>query len=164
MNHRPSPAPPDTRSVAVNLVAIGLLVAQYLLGMAVNLFVTIPGHHPGAHATNFFAGITAAIPWAITAGALWLAAHVTLGLALAAAALTNLASAPRHGPLYNTASTLGALAIIGAAFNGSSFLDYGHQFSSMIMAGLFALALAAYLTCLLTTLTTPTRRPTTHLT
>jgi hypothetical protein len=41
---------------------------------------------------------------------------------------------------------LGALAILGAAFNGVSFLNYGHAFSSMIMAGLRALALACYLT------------------
>jgi hypothetical protein len=43
-------------------------------------------------------------------------------------------------------SVLGALAIVGAGFNGISFLDYGHAFSSMIMAGLWALALACYLT------------------
>ena len=35
---------------------------------------------------------------------------------------------------------------MGAGFNGVSFLDYGHAFSSMIMAGLWALALACYLT------------------
>jgi hypothetical protein len=40
----------------------------------------------------------------------------------------------------------GALAVIGAGFNGASFVDYGHAFSSMIMAGLWALALACYLT------------------
>jgi hypothetical protein len=44
------------------------------------------------------------------------------------------------------ASLVGALAIIGAGSNGASFLDYGHAFSSMIMAGLWALALACYLT------------------
>ena len=43
-------------------------------------------------------------------------------------------------------SAVGALAILGAAFNGVSFLNYGHAFSSMIMAGLWALALACYLT------------------
>ena len=43
-------------------------------------------------------------------------------------------------------SVLGALAILGPAFNGVSFLNYGHPFSSMIMAGLWALALACYLT------------------
>ena len=41
---------------------------------------------------------------------------------------------------------LGALAIVGAGFNGASFLNYGQNFSSMIMAGLWALALGCYLT------------------
>ena len=40
----------------------------------------------------------------------------------------------------------GALFIIGAGFNGASFLNYGNDISSMIMAGLWALALASYLT------------------
>jgi hypothetical protein len=43
-------------------------------------------------------------------------------------------------------SVPGALAIVGAGYNGISLLDYGHAFSSMIMAGLWALALACYLT------------------
>lgn len=42
-------------------------------------------------------------------------------------------------------SVLGALAIVGAAFNGVSFVNYGHNFSSMIMAGLWALALGCYI-------------------
>ena len=42
-------------------------------------------------------------------------------------------------------SVLGALAIVGAGFNGASFLDYGHAFSSLIMAALWALALACYI-------------------
>ena len=35
------------RLLAVNFAACLLLVIQYLLGMAVNLYVTIPGRHPG---------------------------------------------------------------------------------------------------------------------
>lgn len=41
-------------------------------------------------------------------------------------------------------TVVGALAVIGAGFNGVSFLNYGQGFSSMIMAGLWALALACY--------------------
>ncbi len=82
-------------------------------------------------------------------GPVWLAAHVVLGLALVLAALANVAwTPPKAGPLYTAASLLGALAILGAAFNGASFLDYEHNFSSMIMSGLWALATASYLTCL----------------
>jgi hypothetical protein len=49
---------------------------------------------------------------------------------------------------YLLTSVLGALAITGAAFNGISFVNYGQAFSSMIMAGLWAVALACYLTSL----------------
>jgi hypothetical protein len=34
------------RLLAVNVTACLLLLVQYLLGMAVNLFVTLPGRHP----------------------------------------------------------------------------------------------------------------------
>jgi hypothetical protein len=35
--------------------------------------------------------------------------------------------------------------VIGAGFNGGSYLNYHEDFSSMIMAGGFALAVVAYL-------------------
>jgi hypothetical protein len=80
-------------------------------------------------------------------GPAWAAAHAAFGMALAAAALAAVVLAWRTGSAAGrTASVVGALAIIGAGFNGASFVDYGHAFSSMIMAGLWALALACYLT------------------
>ena len=150
--HRRSHREPDRRikqSLLINLIACLALVAQFLLGMAVNLFVTVPDHHPGAHDHNFFAGISSAIGWAIPSGSIWLAAHVTLGIVLLVAGLANAAWAPHmKRKLYTAASILAGLAILGAAFNGISFVNYGHDFSSMIMAGLWALALSCYLLCL----------------
>jgi hypothetical protein len=68
-------------------------------------------------------------------------------MALAAAALAAAALAWRRGGTGGrAASVIGALAIIGAGFNGASFVNYGHAVSSMIMASLWALALACYLT------------------
>jgi hypothetical protein len=67
-------------------------------------------------------------------------------MALAAMAVAAVALAwRRDGTGGRAASVAGGLAIIGAGFNGASFVDYGHAFSSMIMAGLWALALACYL-------------------
>ncbi len=80
------------RLVTVNLTACFLLLVQYLLGKAVNVYVVMPGKH-----------------------------RAETALAL-----------------------LGGLAVIGAGFNGASFLSYGKAFSSMIMAGLWAVALACY--------------------
>lgn len=137
------------RSLVVNLVLCLALMVQFLLGMVANLFVTIPSHHPGANASDYFTGAASAIAWVIPHGAAWLVAHVVLGLILVIGSLVNLAWAPRAGSWrYTAASVLGALAIFGAAFNGVSFLDYGQDFSSMIMAGLWALATSCYLVCL----------------
>ena len=136
-----------TRQLAVNLGACALLLIQYLLGMVVNVYVVLPGRHPGAGAGDYFSGAAAGLAWLIADGPAWAAAHAAFGMALAAAALAAVALAWRRGSTAGTATSIvGALAVIGAGFNGASFVDYGHAFSSMIMAGLWALALACYLT------------------
>jgi hypothetical protein len=136
-----------TRQLTVNLAACALLLIQYLLGMVVNIYVVVPGRHPGAGTSDYFSGAAAGLAWLVTDGPVWAAAHAVLGMALAAAALAAIALAWRGGrPAGRTVSVVGALAIIGAGFNGASFVNYGHDFSSMIMAGLWALALACYLT------------------
>ena len=144
---RPGRASPAGRLIAVNFSACVLLLIQYLLGMAVNLYVTFPGRHPGAGAPDYFTGAASGLAWVIVHGSAWAAAHAAFGLALVLAAFASIALTRRQGGHMATAtSALGALAILGAAFNGASFLDYGHAFSSMIMAGLWALALACYVT------------------
>ena len=144
---QPGRISPAGRLLAVNFAACMLLLIQYLLGMAVNLYVTIPGRHPGAGASNYFAGAASSLGWVISAGPAWAAAHAAFGLALVVAALACIALTLRRGGRTATVtSALGALAIVGAGFNGVSFLNYGHAFSSMIMAGLWALALACYIT------------------
>jgi hypothetical protein len=135
------------RLLAVNFAACLLLLIQYLLGMAVNLYVVLPGRHPGAGAGNYLAGLTSGLAWVIPDGPAWAAAHAALGLALVVAAFAAIAMTGRQASRAATGtSVLGALAIVGAGFNGMSFLNYGHDFSSMIMAGLWALALACYIT------------------
>jgi hypothetical protein len=135
------------RLLAVNFAACLLLLAQFLLGMVVNLYLTLPGRHPGAAARDYFTGAASGLAWAILHGPGWAAAHAAFGLALVLAAFASIVLTWRHGTGGATAAAaLGALAILGAGFNGASFLNYGHAYSSMIMAGLWALALASYLT------------------
>jgi hypothetical protein len=122
------------------------LLCQFLLGMAVNLFVQIPADHPGARPVEYFAGVTRSVGWALTDGGLWLALHAGLGLVLVLVGVAAVAAAARSGSRAAVVSTaVGLLAILGAGFNGGSFLNYGEDFSSMIMASLFAVALAGYL-------------------
>lgn len=140
----------DVLAVAVTVRKIYLwlamlLLVQFLLGMATNLFVTIPNRHPGAHPSNYFAGSARSIGWAIPDGNAWLAAHVSLGVALVLSGLAAVVVAMRRGDrIARGTAVLGAAAIVGAAFNGASFLDFNQDYSSMIMAALFAVAIAAY--------------------
>lgn len=132
-----------------------LLLVQFALGMGTNIYVQVPSHHPGANASSYFAGLMKGIGWVIPNGAIVLAAHVALGLALilvGLAALVRSFSSHRGGIV--AASLIGWLAIIGAGFNGASFLNYNNNLSSLIMALLFALAVLCYV---LTLYLLPTR-------
>jgi phosphate/sulfate permease len=120
--------------------------------MVVNVYVTLPARHPGAGAADYFTGAARGLAWLIPDGPVWAAAHAAFGLALVLAAFAAVALTWRQGrPAATLLSVIGALAIVGAGFNGVSFLDYGHAFSSMIMAGLLALALACYLAAMFVT-------------
>ncbi|MCH6469374.1 hypothetical protein [Sinomonas terrae] len=129
----------------LELVLSFALLCQFLLGMAVNLFVKVPDSHPGAKPPEYFSGVTQSVAWALAHGGIWLALHAGLGLALVLMALAALLAATRSGSRAAVVSTtVGFLAVLGAGFNGGSFLNYGEDFSSMIMASLFALALGSY--------------------
>jgi hypothetical protein len=131
--------------LTINVTAVLLLIVQYLLGMAVNVFVVLPGRHPGANADSYFSGAASGLGWVVSDGPAWAAAHAAFGLALVVAALGCIALTWRgSGRPARVLAVLGALAIIGAGFNGLSFVNYGQAFSSLIMAGLWALALACY--------------------
>lgn len=44
-------------SVSQGYLAMALLLSvQFVLGMATNLFISIPNGHPGAHPSNYLAG------------------------------------------------------------------------------------------------------------
>jgi hypothetical protein len=134
------------RRLVVNLAACALLLVQYLLGMVVNVYIVLPTRHPGANAANYFSGAASGLDWVISSGPAWVAGHAAFGLALVVAAIAAIALTWRPARRADrTLAVLGALAIVGAGFNGASFLTYGYAFSSMIMAGLWAVALACYL-------------------
>ncbi len=143
---------PAARLFIANFTACCLLLVQLLLGMAANLFATIPPTHPGANARNYFAGAASVLAWVIPHGPVWIAIHAAFGLALIVLTPAAIVLARRHRTraVLGT-TTLGALAVIGAAFNGASFLNYGHDLSSMIMAALWTVAMTCYLLGMLLT-------------
>lgn len=130
--------------------AILLVLVQAGLGMVVNIYVAVPGHHPGAHPASYFAGSSRSVARAIADGPAALAVHATLGLALVVVAIGAAVYALRSGRRAVAGwSGLGGLLVIGAGFNGVSFLDFGNDISSLIMALLALAAIACYCAALL---------------
>jgi len=139
--------------------ALGALIVQFLLGTVVNLFIKIPADHPGANPPEYFGGVVTSVSWAILHGGLWLTLHAVWGLVLVLAALGTLVQAIRlRGGGRITLAALGFVGVLGAGFNGGSFLNYHADFSSMLMAVGFALAMSAYVALLYRT-GIPTRVP-----
>jgi len=144
----------DRRNRAARGWAFGLLVAllvQFGLGMYVNLFATIPLNHPGHGANDFFAGSYHSVAWAETSphAPLILAFHAGLGLLLVLGSLWLAVLAIRGRRAgFVWAAVLGALFILGAGFNGASFLNYNKDANSYVMALLFAAAVLCYIVLL----------------
>jgi hypothetical protein len=135
-----------TRQLRISfLFALVMLIAQFLLGMAVNLFVKIPDQHPGANPPEFFSGVAQSVTWAILHGHVLLAIHSGFGLVLVIASLGTLVQAianRRRGIVVP--AVLGFIGVLAAGFNGGSFLNYHQDFSSMLMSTGFAVAVVAY--------------------
>jgi hypothetical protein len=131
------------------LGAIVLTLVQAGIGMGVNLYVTVPGHHPGAYPSDYLSGSFDSVVWAISHGALALAVHAALGLALALMVIGVAVRAIRlRQGMITVLSVLGGLFVIGAGFNGASFLDFNNNISSLLMALLAFAAIACYVVVL----------------
>lgn len=130
------------RSMA--LVAFALLIVQFLLGMWVNLWIPIPQNHPGV-SPDYFTGVLHGVPWALLHGGAMLTLHVALGITLFLWAIGLVLHASRaRGRVGRGWAWLGLFGIFAAAGNGASFLNFGKDFSSFLMAVGFAIALVAY--------------------
>jgi hypothetical protein len=148
----PSPANPWTddprRRHALHRTALGaviLLVIEAGLGMAVNLYVTVPAHHSGAHPSNYFSGSVRSVGWAISHGPDLLAIHAIIGLLLALFVTQVVVRAAQQKQHSMTAWATGAgLLVIGAGFNGASFLDFNESVNSLLMALLTFAAIICY--------------------
>ncbi|HLI01917.1 MAG TPA: hypothetical protein VKV06_14110 [Acidimicrobiales bacterium] len=125
--------------------ALVLVLVQAGLGMVVNLYVSIPGHHPGTRGGGYFDRSFHSVVWAIGHGATALAIHATLGLLLILMSISVARRAFAVGRrAVGTWTTVAGLLILGAAFNGASFLDFNYDVSSLIMALLAFAAAASY--------------------
>ena len=130
---------------AIDAILLVLLAAQFLIGMLVNLFVQVPAVHPGTAAPDYFTGVAQGVVWALFNAQWELLIHVAMGLLLfiLSILLLVLAIISRRGA-WITVSVLGFIGIMAAGFNGASFMNYGHDFSSLLMAIGFLLAAISY--------------------
>jgi hypothetical protein len=117
------------------LGAILAVLAQTGIGMVVNLYAKIPAQHPGAHPSSYFTGSARSVVWAISHGTLALATHATLGVVVVVFATAVAVSAIRGSSrALKVWLIVAAGLVIGAGFNGASFLDFNHDTSSLLMA------------------------------
>lgn len=126
-------------------VILVLLVIQYLSGMILNLYISLPPTHPGTGESY-----APSVPWALAGGGgIVLAIHVATWLCLTAGGILVLVVGilrRRSGAIVG--ASLGLLFLLVAASGGLTFLNRGGDNSeSLIMALGF---LAAFMTYALT--------------
>jgi hypothetical protein len=129
----------------LRLYATGLLAGfglQFLVGMALNLFVQLPTSHPGTTGNEYFSRSGHSLVWALSGNAgLGLAIHVYIALALVLGTLALfLRSLAVHNKQWTWVGLIAFIFTLGALFNGLSFVDYSHNVSSMVMASCWLIA------------------------
>lgn len=134
--------------------AIVMLVgyaAQFALGMLLNLFVKIPDIHPGTSGDEYFSRSFTSLIWALSgAGGPALFIHALLGSVLFVGAVAFfVGSLVRRARGWRWLTGIAAFFTFGAFFNGMSFLDYGEDFSSAIMAGCWLISTGAVVVALI---------------
>jgi len=137
--------PATTRLRRRVLGSVVAVLAQTGIGMVVNLYTKIPADHPGANPSNYLAGSARSVGWAISHGTVALAIHATLGLVVVLLAIIVAVSALRGtSRALKIWLILAAGLVIGAGFNGASFLDFNQSTSSLLMALLALGSVACY--------------------
>ena len=117
-----------------SLAVLALIVAEYGIGMYVNLYVSIPRADHGRGLAS-----------AIANGPTMLSIHAVVGLLLGLGALGVLAQAIRARHLVAIASSaLGLFALALASVDGASFTSSGRPSESMAMSVLTGVGLLCY--------------------
>ena len=140
--HTESAAKPSRAAIATalsrlrrgSLAALVLVVAEYVIGVYVNLYVTVP---TADHGRN--------LGTAISNGPALLSVHAVVGLLLGLAALGVLVqSIMARRRIVVAASAVGLLALAFASVAGTGFVRTGDTSASMAMAALTGIALLCY--------------------
>jgi hypothetical protein len=163
VNDGATPTTVEPRELAalrrMTLSAVCLILVQSGTGMVANLYVTVPVQHSGANPSDYFTGSARSIAWSLSNGAAALVIHVILGFLLVVmVASTGFRVIKLRRQSINIWTILGTLFVIGAGFNGASFLDFGNDISSLLMSLLALASILCYVVVLflLSTLTSST--------
>jgi hypothetical protein len=138
----------DFRRQSLN--QLNMLALQFVLGMILNLFVTLPDKHPG-QTGGYIVRSAHSFSWAITFGggvALFLHVLVAVGLMGGGIGFFIRASKKRE-KFWIWISGIGLLGIVVAFSNGLAFLDFNKDASSFIMAMGYIAATIAYVSGLM---------------
>ena len=137
-----TPGARSRSALALPLGMLALLGVEFLLGMAVNLFVTLsplPGPSGSMMSGNSF------MMGSFMHDGPLVALHAMLGLALAAGALANLGFARRYGSAAARSAAAGLAGVVVAALGGAWFLTQGQSNgASLVMAIGFIAAVGSY--------------------
>lgn len=126
-----------------SLVHLGLLMIQFLLGMAANLWVTVP--KDAVRSTGSFAmRMILAWAWAGHHAPIPLRLHAIVGVLLGVVSciLVGYAIASRSAKII-LLSALGCLSVLAASAAGLVFILIGGDDASMTMSVSFAIALVS---------------------
>ncbi|HSX06476.1 MAG TPA: hypothetical protein VLG92_02045 [Candidatus Saccharimonadia bacterium] len=119
-----------------------LLVIQFIVGMYINLYVTLPKIHPGIQGSY-----APSIPWALAGHAgIALAIHVIIWVLLTIGSIALVVRGIlSHRKAFIVGNSLGLLFILMAGSGGLSFFNRGGQNgNSLMMAFGFILAIISY--------------------
>jgi drug/metabolite transporter (DMT)-like permease len=126
-------------------VGLLLLVIEFLFGMLVNLYVSIPSPLPGSTPSTS-GGVLYGLAWSLGQTSMpTLLLHVVVGLLLVLISLALLVfSLVARRWQWLAASLIAVAGIILATLSGTNFVESGRAASSLVMALGFLLALTAY--------------------
>lgn len=125
---------------------VGFLIAQYVIGMVLDFFVSLPESHPGTADGSYFSRMWDGFSWAITGSAgQALAWHVGIAtLLVLGAAVTFGFSIVGRNKAWIVASSFGLLGIVLAWLNGIEYINTDLDKHSFAMAVAFMIALFSY--------------------
>lgn len=146
MSTRPITSAKALRGLRANsFAALVILLAEYGLGIWVNLYDRLPASDHGASLAAGFAR-------AVADGPVSLSIHAVLGAALVISAATALARSILIRRVTLIALTsVALLSVVAAALSGARFVGNGDNASSMSMAVAAGTAIGAYALVLLLT-------------